>query len=222
MLSGMPDSRARNSGLRLVPAPSEGLCLDFANTRNRRPSEQAPGRETLAGLADLLAWCETAGSIDHAAAVGIEAWAKRRGREAASLVAEVVALREAVYAAFAAASAGRPIAKADAETLNRALAGAPGRTNLMIAEAANTWRLPAVTPIAASLLAPVLWSAGDLLAGSHLQKVRLCANEKCRWLFLDDSKSGTRRWCSMSSCGNRAKAHRHYMRKIKAESAAAG
>jgi predicted RNA-binding Zn ribbon-like protein len=42
--------------------------------------------------------------------------------------------------------------------------------------------------------------------------VRECANDKCLWLFLDDSKNGTRRWCSMSACGNRAKAHRHYAR----------
>jgi predicted RNA-binding Zn ribbon-like protein len=46
-----------------------------------------------------------------------------------------------------------------------------------------------------------------------LARVRHCANERCLWLFLDDSKSGTRRWCSMSACGNRAKAHRHYARQ---------
>jgi len=82
--------------------------------------------------------------------------------------------------------------------------------------------LPAATPAAASLLAPVLWSAGDLIAGQRLQRLRMCANEKCRWLFIDDSKSGTRRWCAMSSCGNRAKAHRHYLRKTGASSDAAG
>ena len=43
-----------------------------------------------------------------------------------------------------------------------------------------------------------------------------------RWLFLDDSKSANRRWCSMSSCGNRAKAHRHYMKKIKPAGKIAG
>jgi predicted RNA-binding Zn ribbon-like protein len=62
------------------------------------------------------------------------------------------------------------------------------------------------------LLAPVLWSAGDLLTGGRLSRVRQCANPACLWLFVDDSKAGTRRWCSMASCGNRAKANRHYAR----------
>ena len=64
-----------------------------------------------------------------------------------------------------------------------------------------------------ALLAPVLWSAGDLLAGPRLGRVRRCANPQCLWLFLDDSKTGNRRWCSMATCGNRAKAHRHYLRQ---------
>jgi predicted RNA-binding Zn ribbon-like protein len=48
------------------------------------------------------------------------------------------------------------------------------------------------------------------LAGPRLDRVRRCANPECGWLFLDDSRAGKRRWCSMSSCGNRAKARRHY------------
>jgi predicted RNA-binding Zn ribbon-like protein len=66
-----------------------------------------------------------------------------------------------------------------------------------------------------ALLAPVLWSTWDLLVGPRRAKVRRCANDQCLWLFVDESKSGTRRWCSMASCGNRAKAHRHYRRKTK-------
>jgi predicted RNA-binding Zn ribbon-like protein len=58
----------------------------------------------------------------------------------------------------------------------------------------------------------VLWSVADLLASDKLASVKRCANEECRYLFLDDSKSGSRRWCSMASCGNRAKARRHYHR----------
>jgi predicted RNA-binding Zn ribbon-like protein len=63
------------------------------------------------------------------------------------------------------------------------------------------------------MLAPVLWSAGDLLVGTRHARLRHCANERCLWLFVDESKGGTRRWCSMSACGNRAKAHRHYLKQ---------
>jgi len=48
------------------------------------------------------------------------------------------------------------------------------------------------------------------LTGPRLDRVRRCANPECGWLFLDDSRAGKRRWCSMSACGNRAKARRHY------------
>nr|QZD57827.1 CGNR zinc finger domain-containing protein [Glycomyces sp. TRM65418] len=38
-------------------------------------------------------------------------------------------------------------------------------------------------------------------------RIRACA--RCGWLFLDSSRGGRRRWCSMGTCGNREKASRH-------------
>jgi predicted RNA-binding Zn ribbon-like protein len=38
------------------------------------------------------------------------------------------------------------------------------------------------------------------------------------WLFIDASKNATRRWCDMASCGNRAKARRHYLKLKDAKS----
>ncbi|MBV9150398.1 MAG: CGNR zinc finger domain-containing protein, partial [Alphaproteobacteria bacterium] len=61
-------------------------------------------------------------------------------------------------------------------------------------------------------LAPVLWSAADLLTHADRRRVRRCANDQCLWVFVDDSKAGTRRWCDMASCGNRAKSRRHYLK----------
>ena len=195
-----------------MPAPRDELCLEFANTRFWRGSE--PATESLSGLGDVLAWCERAKSVDGRTASRLGAWARQHGNEGGRLFEEAIAAREMIYALFSASAAGWVVSDRDVDALNRLLASAPSRANLTIAKTGNMWRLPSATPDAASLLAPILWSAGDLLAGDRLQRVRLCANEKCRWLFLDDSKSGTRRWCSMSACGNRAKAHRHYMRKI--------
>jgi len=158
------------------------------------------------------------------AAAGTVTAVIRHRTEAARLFDGAIAARETIYALFSTHAAGGAVSGHDVGALNRLLADAPCRANLTIArdgdaqdeaggKGGNLWRLPAATPKAASLLAPVLWSAGDLFVGERLGRVRLCANGKCRWLFLDDSSSGTRRWCSMSSCGNRAKAHRHYMRK---------
>ncbi|MDP9026753.1 MAG: CGNR zinc finger domain-containing protein [Actinomycetota bacterium] len=36
-------------------------------------------------------------------------------------------------------------------------------------------------------------------------RIRRCAADDCSIVFHDESRTGTRRWCSMSRCGNRAK-----------------
>jgi predicted RNA-binding Zn ribbon-like protein len=100
----------------------------------------------------------------------------------------------------------------DLRRLNEALAIAPSRTHLAQSGDGLGWAI-GLKPAAAGILAPVLWSAADLLADKDSVRIRACANDQCLWLFLDDSKNGTRRWCSMDSCGNRAKAHRHYLRR---------
>ena len=59
------------------------------------------------------------------------------------------------------------------------------------------------------LMAAVALSAIALLP--EARRIRICHN--CRWLFLDRSKNGSRRWCDMAVCGNRQKAKRHYQRR---------
>jgi predicted RNA-binding Zn ribbon-like protein len=51
--------------------------------------------------------------------------------------------------------------------------------------------------------------AEDLFRSPLASRVRVCAAEGCGWAFLDLSKNGTRRWCSMKLCGNREKATRY-------------
>jgi predicted RNA-binding Zn ribbon-like protein len=60
------------------------------------------------------------------------------------------------------------------------------------------------------MLWPVVRDAADLLTSKELNRVGRCADERCGWLFVDTSRNRSRRWCSMESCGNRAKARRHY------------
>lgn len=51
------------------------------------------------------------------------------------------------------------------------------------------------------------------LTMSDKDRLRVCANDECRWVFHDNSPAGRRKWCDMSSCGNRAKAARHRERQ---------
>ena len=61
------------------------------------------------------------------------------------------------------------------------------------------------------------WPARVVLAWGEVQnrtpgRLRPCANGECHLFLLDRSRGGTGRWCSMSECGNRMKARRHYDR----------
>ena len=59
---------------------------------------------------------------------------------------------------------------------------------------------------------PVARSAAELLTSPRATRVHECESDTCTWLFVDRSHARRRRWCDMSSCGNRAKARRHYAR----------
>jgi predicted RNA-binding Zn ribbon-like protein len=199
----------------LVPAAKPDLCLEFVNTRYWRGSD--PSTETLNAPADLLAWCESnRAHLPETVAQMAGHW-RAHPEEAEQALRQSVEIREAIHGAFAEVAAGRSPSAQALAPLNRALSQAPGRTALQPSDAGLAWTLPQMQTSVPALLASVLWSAGDLMMSGRLDRVRRCANDKCQWLFLDDSRGGTRRWCTMSSCGNRAKAHRHYARKKKSE-----
>ncbi|GAA2162718.1 CGNR zinc finger domain-containing protein [Actinomadura napierensis] len=71
-------------------------------------------------------------------------------------------------------------------------------------DAAGRLRHHAAEPVTA-MLAVLARDALDLVASTALARVRACAGDRCGALFLDTSRPGTRRWCSMNTCGNRAK-----------------
>jgi len=195
----------------LVPGFPDDLCLSFANTRYYRGTD--PATETLTDLDAVLAWCRSATLLSSSGEKALRrAW--RDDAKSSAIFQDAIALRETVYRIFFCTAEDKSPTAADLDALNRAHRSAPGRIGIARAGSGFAWRVsPVAEPSVPSLLAPVVWSAANLLTGPHLARVRHCANERCLWLFFDDSKSGTRRWCSMSACGNRAKAHRHYVRQ---------
>lgn len=192
-----------------IAAPADSLCLDLVNTRYWRGS--AVPTDELTGFPALLSWTQARGGFEPAALKPFEDLADAEPAKAEKLFAQAVTLREAIHGLFAATASEAPLPAADFAALNAALADAPARRAL--APAGGGWQTALPDVSAAALLAPVLWSAADLLLARSERRIRQCANEKCRFLFIDESKNGTRRWCDMSSCGNRAKAHRHLLKK---------
>jgi predicted RNA-binding Zn ribbon-like protein len=67
-------------------------------------------------------------------------------------------------------------------------------------------------------LARLAESIARELSQGEADRLRICENETCRWVFHDTSRTGRRKWCDMATCGNRAKAAR-YRERRKAEEA---
>jgi len=188
------------------------LCLDFANTIEWHTSGHPV--EHLHTYADLIEWAQEVQLIDTDEAAGLLAAATREPQDAEEALREAVALREAIYQLFSAASDSREPGQADLDLFNRALARALSRAVIHPEADGFRWARNPESRRLDRILAPVVLSAAELLTSENLYRVGVCADEGgCGWLFYDTSRNRSRRWCSMGSCGNRAKAQRHYQRK---------
>jgi predicted RNA-binding Zn ribbon-like protein len=128
------------------------------------------------------------------------------------LLDEAVRLRHAIGALLGAVSAERPLPPRAVEALERTLASGawrkrlvPGHGELALLEVLEVLE-PSPEPLAR--LAPLALAAARLIETAAPDRVRTCAAEDCGRWFLDVSRGGRRRWCSMDTCGNRAKAAR--------------
>jgi predicted RNA-binding Zn ribbon-like protein len=186
------------------------LCLDFANTWSDRGR---PETDQLLAYSDLLAFAGQTGLLTARDEERLSRRAQREPQAAEAALALGRDLRETLYRIFSALAANHNPEATNLEQLNAALPGALSRLRLERwgAELVWAWSAPDDPPEAP--LWPVLRSAADLLTSKERQRIRECAGTACTWLFLDHSRNRSRRWCSMETCGNRAKAHRHYHRR---------
>ncbi|WP_164008621.1 CGNR zinc finger domain-containing protein [Pyxidicoccus trucidator] len=108
-------------------------------------------------------------------------------------------LREALYRLARARVRGEGFDSRDRALVNRWAAEPPPAPQL--GAEGLTWMGGGVR----SLLAAVARDGVELLGGPLAERIRNCEGEGCALLFVDTSRSGQRRWCSMSGCGNKAK-----------------
>ena len=204
-------SPPRRKGRVLGGAP-DALCLAFVNSVAWRKAEKPEDR--LPSPSALLDWCRGAGLCepDYVAELR-QHWTERPG-EALAFHRRAIALREAIYRILRSSIRSEAIPENDLRVLNRMLAAAPTRACVAPKGNGFGWWVGTRRANPTDMLAPIAWSAADLLMSPRARRVRQCADEKgCGWLFIDESRAGTRRWCSMGECGNRAKARRHYLRR---------
>jgi predicted RNA-binding Zn ribbon-like protein len=58
------------------------------------------------------------------------------------------------------------------------------------------------------VISRIATSFGEMLANHEVERIKVCANSDCRWVFHDPTKARTKRWCNDRTCGNRARVRR--------------
>jgi predicted RNA-binding Zn ribbon-like protein len=188
------------------------LCLDFVNTVDWHGSDHEG--ERLREYADLVRWAEYGGVLTGAQAAGLHAQAAQAPAAAAGILGEARALRESLFHILESMARQEAPAPDDLACLNRWIGTAGTQACLIPGDPGSlTWAWAEMEGRLDAPLWPVARSAADLLTGPHLARVHRCAEPDCGWMFLDTSKNGSRRWCSMAGCGSRAKARQYYRRK---------
>jgi predicted RNA-binding Zn ribbon-like protein len=131
-----------------------------------------------------------------------------------ALLEEARDLREAINLGVQAAVDREPAPRAAIEQIDSWLAHAPAPLRLALGDDGR----PALgerspdDPARSALAGIALDAARMLGTAAQTARIRICASETCSARFYDRSPAARRRWCSMSLCGNEAKARRHRAR----------
>jgi predicted RNA-binding Zn ribbon-like protein len=188
--SGSPQPGGR------VGAPGElGLLQAFINTHFDLVGDR--GADLFANPAGLRRW------------LGDQGLLARRARVGGADLGRALAVREGLRGLIA--DRERTVAGSSLRApLNEAFAGAS-------LELRVTLRGTELVPVGSSELDRALGSLLAILAramvdGSWL-RLKVCPGRHCGWVFYDQSRNNSGRWCSMSVCGGREKARAHYHRQ---------
>jgi predicted RNA-binding Zn ribbon-like protein len=187
------------------------VCLDFVNTLDGHRNGHS--RDYLGSYDELVLWARHVDLVTEGEARQLIDRARRQPTEASQVFEQALVLREAIYRIFIALASGERPAETDLANLNGALSVALARLQLVPTTDGFAWAWRDEAQDLERLLWPLARSAGELLTSAELNRVRECGGDNCGWLFVDTSRNRSRRWCDMKSCGNRAKAQRHYQRK---------
>jgi predicted RNA-binding Zn ribbon-like protein len=182
--------------------------FDFLNTLD---TENGFPVEKLPTLDDALRWFVDRGVIHREGADRARARVATQSAAATKDLDRVHTVRGALRDVAAAIAEHRAPRAAALNTVNRALHARQVIELVPAPDGCSVDHRHVGDPIddALARLAEPLVSE---LTGGHPDRIRVCASDTCDWIFYDASRTGRRRWCDMSTCGNRAKAARHRAR----------
>jgi predicted RNA-binding Zn ribbon-like protein len=194
-----------------VPLAGGHLALDFANTvGGLRKDPPSPAEELIDTYDDLVVWCARLGVITERQAGSLRAAARRDSEASERALRRARELRdELIYPIFRALADGSepPASMLDRLRDEDRAALADARLARTGGADAMAWTWPPPGELT-DPLRPIVHAAVDLLTHGPLERVKTCGN--CRWLFLDQSRNHSRRWCRMDECGIQMK-HRRFV-----------
>ncbi len=187
------------------------LCLSFVNTNDWHASSQPV--EKLKSYLDLIEWARTVNLISSSDRDHLLVRARQAPELADNALEKARLLREAIFRIFIGLSRENRYDPSDLELINSLQLESHQNARLLPAASGFSWGWESDPINLEIILWPVVRSAVDLMVSAELAYVKICADDRgCGYTFLDISRNHNRRWCSMESCGNRAKAQRHYRR----------
>lgn len=188
------------------------LWLDFVNTDDARLGVRL---DTIDAFDKYVEWLEAAELIDAARASALRRRALDQPSGATAALVEARRIRAALRALLerGRGTTGQAARDAAVAEINRVLGRAVGTRRVDAVEDRYVRTFVPVGDVFGGLVIPIVESAVDSLVRGEFDRIRTCADRRCPRHFADDTKSHTRRWCDMRTCGNRAKAQRRRRRQ---------
>ncbi|HEX6655413.1 MAG TPA: CGNR zinc finger domain-containing protein [Candidatus Limnocylindria bacterium] len=193
----------------MEPRDSDELFVAFANTLSHtrgEPHDDIPNGEA------LLQWLRDRGLVSARGRATEAAHMRRDPEEEARRMERFRLLRSLLHEVAGELAASGDPSEESVTQLNHILRHGLHYHQLRRGRDGAQYEVSQVGDRLDQARAAIAGSFAHFLADDAPERLRVCANDGCRWIFVDRSPAGRRRWCDMRTCGNQAKVARHRAR----------
>jgi predicted RNA-binding Zn ribbon-like protein len=214
---GTARAASDSSTPRQLPILGGHLALDFANTVD--DPEGAERYDHAGTYPELVGWAARIGVLRPDQAEELLAASREHPRSRSAALQRAHVLRRIlneIFSDIAALNSGqadesvRLAVPAHWAELRPFVEEALGHAELVAHGATYQMTWPITARLDATLW-PIAVAAAELLTAPQLSRLKQCAG--CPWVFLDQSKNRSRRWCAMNDCGTHEKIRRYVSRR---------
>jgi len=155
---------------------------------------------------DLITWANFADGVGDSQKEMLQGLSQEKSNEAKQIYYEAIQLREAMYEYIINLINQEEVRPASMQMINQWIPRAFSNLELRLVDRDYVLDWNVDNFGLESVLWPIIKAFVDLVTSKNSKRIKRCSN--CGWLFVDNSKNRSRRWCSMEICGNRVKARR--------------